>query len=207
MAERFDGFPPDAIDFFDELEANNNREWFHAHKATYQRACRAPMEALVAELEPAFGPGKIFRINRDVRFSADKSPYKTNIAAVVGRNYVSLSPEGLFVGGGSYMPDTASLARLRKAIDADASGKELSRIVAALRRKGHEVAAHDVLKSAPKGYAKDHPRIELLRMKGIHAGKGFAPGPWLGTREAFKRIKQAFLDVKPLNAWLEKHVG
>src|SRR5436190_22539333 len=85
MAGPFLGFPREAISFFKDLHANNEREWFQAHKDVYERACREPMLDLMAELGPQLGPSKISRINRDIRFSSDKSPYKTHIAAGVGR--------------------------------------------------------------------------------------------------------------------------
>lgn len=207
MSVRFEGFPPEAVEFLDGLELNNHREWFQANKAVYERACREPMKALVAELEPEFGESKIFRINRDVRFSPDKSPYKTWVAAVIGRNYVSLSTEGFYVGGGMYKPSSDGLKRFRAAIHAEGFGRDLERIVGTLERKGYEVETHDRLKTAPKGYSQDHPRIELLRMKDIVAGRGFPPEPWLSTREALKRVKRIFQDLGPLNTWLERHVG
>jgi uncharacterized protein (TIGR02453 family) len=206
MAGRFTGFPREAIEFFDELARNNNRSWFQAHKDVYERACREPMKDLVDELEPQFGPSKISRINRDIRFSTDKSPYKTHIAAGIGGNYISLSAPALYVGGGIYKPDSAGLARFRAAIDKDASGRELEKIVTSLRGKGYDVDTHETLTSAPKGYRADHPRIDLLRMKDMFAGKAFAPAAWISTRKAFDRITQVLTDIKPFNDWLRRHV-
>jgi uncharacterized protein (TIGR02453 family) len=207
MAGRFTGFPREAIDFFEGLKAHNNREWFQAHKDAYERACREPMQDLIAELEPKLGPSKLSRINRDIRFSKDKSPYKTHIAAGVGRYYIHLSPAGLYVGTGMYKPEPATLARLRSAIDADASGRKLQTLVTSLRRKGYRVETHEMLRSAPRGYSAEHPRIELLRMKDIFAGKAFEAGPWLSTRKALERIKRVMTDVTPLRDWLQRHVG
>lgn len=209
MSGRFAGFPKDAVEFFDKLEANNDRAWFQAHKDVYQRACRGPMEALLHELEPEFGPGKIFRINRDVRFSADKSPYKTNIGAVFGsRNYIGLSTEAFYVGSGAYMLDKDGLERYRDAVTEDASGRDLEKIVGALEKRSYELGSHDTLKSAPKGYPRDHARVRFLRLKGIFAGKGFPPDVgWLSTRKALDKVKTVLSDTKPLNAWLDRHVG
>ena len=131
---------------------------------------------MLAELADEFGTGKIFRPYRDVRFSADKTPYKTNCAATIGSGYVSFSAEGLSVGGGLYMPDPKALARYREAVDKEKSGAELATIVAALHKAGYDTMAHDVLKTAPRGYPKDHPRIELLRHKGIAMTKELAGG-------------------------------
>jgi uncharacterized protein (TIGR02453 family) len=207
MAEQFSGFPHEAIDFFNDLERHNNREWFLAHKDVYERACRQPMQQLAAELERRFGKSKISRINRDIRFSSDRSPYKTHISAGIGRHYVSLSTAGLYVGGGMYMPDSAGLERFRGAIAADSSGPQLARIVTTLRRKGYNVDTHETLKSAPKGYSSAHPRIDLLRMKDMFAGKAFKPSAWLSTRKALERITHVMTDVKPLTDWLDRHLG
>jgi uncharacterized protein (TIGR02453 family) len=207
MAERFTGFSHEAIGFFENLEKNNNREWFQAHKDLYERACREPMKALMSELGPQYGSSKISRINRDMRFARDRSPYKTHIAAGIGGSYISLSKEGLYVGTGMYKPEPAALGRFRAAIDDEASGSALAKLVTSLRRKGYQVDTHETLMSAPKGYSLDHPRIDLLRMKDIFAGKVFAPAPWLATRKAFDRITRVIDDLQPLNKWLHRHVG
>jgi uncharacterized protein (TIGR02453 family) len=206
MDERFRGFPPESLEFFRDLAAHNNRDWFLAHKDVYQRACRAPMEALVAELEPRVGKTKISRINRDIRFSRDKAPYKTYIAAGVGGNYISLSADGLFVGGGFYAPDAGALQRFRAAIDDDTTGRRLQAIVRTLRRRGYEVGSHETLSSAPRGYSSEHPRIELLKMKDVFAGRRFAPAAWLATAKARGRIDRVITDTAPLVKWLREHV-
>jgi uncharacterized protein (TIGR02453 family) len=205
-AERFTGFPPESLDFFRDLAAHNNRDWFLAHKDVYQRVCRAPMEALVAELEPRVGKAKISRINRDVRFSRDKAPYKTYIAAGVGGNYISLSADGLYVGGGFYGPDPVTLQRFRAAIDDDTTGRRIQAIVGTLRRRGYEVGSHETLSSAPRGHASDHPRIALLKMKDLFAGRRFAPAAWLSTAKARERIDRVITDTAPLVKWLGQHV-
>ena len=206
MAEPFTGFPRESIEFFRQLAANNNRDWFVAHKEIYERTCRAPMQALVAELEPRFGSARISRINRDIRFSRDRAPYKTYIAAGVGGRYVSLSPEGLYVGAGLYRPDPALLQRFRAAIDNDTTGRRLQAIIGSLRRKRYEVGSHETLSSAPRGYRSDHPRIELLKMKDIFAGRLFAPAAWLSTAKARERIDAVMADTASLVTWLQQHV-
>ncbi|HJP64720.1 MAG TPA: DUF2461 domain-containing protein [Actinomycetota bacterium] len=203
----FKGWPVEAIEFFEGLEADNSKTYWQANKTTYETAVRAPMEELIAELTPTFGPGRIFRPYRDIRFSKDKSPYKTNIAAVIGDGYVSVSAHGLGVGSGMYEMAADQLGRFRQAIDDDRSGKELERIVSKARDAGLEATAHDVLKTAPKGYPKEHPRIELLRYKGLITWKEWPAGAWLGTRKAKDRIVEFLQAAKPLNRWLEKHVG
>jgi uncharacterized protein (TIGR02453 family) len=164
----FSGWSMAAIDFFDGLEEDNSREYWMANKAVYDEQVKAPMEELLAELAGEFGGSKIFRPNRDVRFSNDKSPYKTNIAATLAEGgYVSLSGAGLGVGTGMYWMAPDQLERFRTAIDSDRTGRELEALVAERRKAGVEVTAHESLKTAPRGYPKDHPRIELLRLKGL----------------------------------------
>ena len=99
----FEGFPEQALDFYEGLEADNTKAYWSDHKAQYDACVKAPMQALLAALAPEFGPAKIFRPYRDVRFSKDKTPYKTHAAAVVegsGTLYVQLGADGLYVGGG-----------------------------------------------------------------------------------------------------------
>jgi uncharacterized protein (TIGR02453 family) len=162
---------------------------------------------LVAELSPSAATTKISRINRDLRFSRDKLPYRTYIAAGVRGNYISISSAGLYVGAGIYKPEPAALERFRRAIDNDESGRQLQRIVTSLRRKQYQVDTHERVMSTPRGYAADHPRIEFLRMKGIFAGKTFPPASWLSTPKALQHMKQVISDVSPLSDWLRVHVG
>jgi uncharacterized protein (TIGR02453 family) len=204
----FRGWPAEALEFFEGLEADNSKAYWQDHKADYEKLVRGPMEELLRELLPQFGEGKICRPYRDVRFSADKSPYKTAIAATVANGgYISLSTEGLGVGSGYYMPAPDQLERFRAAIADNKTGPRLEKLVAATRKKGLEVAGHDALKTAPKGYPKDHPRIELLRQKGLITWKQWPVAAWLGTAQAKKRIVDVFIAAKPLNAWLDKHIG
>jgi uncharacterized protein (TIGR02453 family) len=205
MADGFIGFPRAATEFFRDLARNNNREWFQAHKDVYELACREPLKALIAELDP-MGTAHISRINRDMRFSRDGAPYKTHIAAGVQRIYINLSSEGLWIGTGMYRPEPAMLQKLRYAIDADRPGHELARIVSALRKQGYDVDTHEAVNSAPRGFAADHPRIDLLRMKDIFAGKLIKPGPVLASRKAVAAVKKVMSDVHPLSEWLVRHV-
>jgi uncharacterized protein (TIGR02453 family) len=206
MGEAFTGFPSEAFDFFKSLQMNNNREWFQAHKEVYERACREPLKALTIDLAPRFGASKISRINRDMRFSRDRLPYKTYLAAGIGGYYVSLSAEGLYIAAGVYRPDPDALKRLRAAIDHNVSGRELSTIVTSLRRKGYQVDSHETVTSTPKGYAADHPRIDLLRVKDIFAGKLLAPSAALSTRKAFDRITAVIADLQPFRQWVERYM-
>ncbi|BBX54197.1 DUF2461 domain-containing protein [Mycolicibacterium poriferae] len=203
----FRGWPIEAVEFYEGLEADNSKVYWQEHKAVYERQVKAPMEELLAELADEFGEGRLFRPYRDVRFSADKTPYKTTCAATLGSGYVSFSADGLSVGSGLYMPEPAALTRFRAAVDADDTGAELAAIVADLHRAGYQTMAHEVLKTAPRGFPKDHPRIELLRHKGIAMMKSWPVGAWLGTRKAKDRVVTALRAAAPLNEWLNRHVG
>lgn len=203
----FKGWPAEAIEFFEGLEADNSKTYWQANKAVYDQKVHGPMVELLAEMEGEFGPGRVFRPYRDVRFSADKSPYKTNIAAHNERGYISLSVDGLGVGTGMYMPAPDQLERFRAAVADQGSGAEVVAIVAALGRQQIEVSAHETLKTAPRGYPKDHPRIDLLRHKGLTAWKQWPVGPWLGTAAAKERVVGVLRAAAPLNDWLERYVG
>ncbi len=205
MSDAFTGFPRDAFTFWKKLEKNNNRDWFQANKALYERACRAPLQALVEELKPLYGAAKISRINRDMRFAQGRPPYKSYIAAGIGGSYISLSKDGVWVGTGMYKPEPAVLARFRAAVADGESGAALAQLVRSLRRKGYDVSTHDTLASAPKGYAADHPRIDLLRMKDIYAGNRLPPAT-LASAKALDRVTRAMRDTAPLAGWLREHV-
>ncbi len=171
---------------------------------------REPLEDLIAEAAALHGmPARVFRPNRDIRFSKDKSPYKTNAAGHAGgpaTYYVSLDATGLRVGGGVYHPDRAQLQRIREAIDGR-PGAELERAYAALRAGGFELAS-GALRTAPRGYARDHPRIELLRFVNHAAVRHFTPGPDIHDGERCRAaIFGTWERLAPLNDWLSRYVG
>jgi uncharacterized protein (TIGR02453 family) len=203
----FKGWPATALEFYEGLEADNSKVYWTENKHVYDDHVRAPMEALLAELAPEFGEGRIFRPYRDVRFSPDKSPYKTAMGATVSDGYVQISADGLFVGSGMYhlMPD--QLERYRNAVDADKTGQELDAVVARLRKSGLDVHGTDPLKTAPKGFSRDHPRVEMLRYRGIIAAKQFPVAAWLGTAKTKTEIVKVLRSSAPLNDWLRLNVG
>jgi uncharacterized protein (TIGR02453 family) len=203
----FRGWPVEALEFFEGLAADNSKAYWQRNKAVYDTVVHGPMEELLAELAPEFGDGRIFRPYRDIRFSRDKSPYKTQIAAMVGDGYVQLTAEGLAAGSGMWEMAPDQLERYRAAVSEDRSGGKLSRVVAEAAANGVDVMGHEVLKTAPRGYPKDHPRIELLRYKGIVVWREWPAGAWLGTRRAKERIEGFLRLSAPLNAWLRANVG
>jgi uncharacterized protein (TIGR02453 family) len=203
----FKGWPERALAFYEGLEADNSKAYWLDHKDVYERDVKAPMEALLAELSKEFGDTRLFRPYRDVRFSRDKSPYKTTIAGMVGDHYIQLSADGLLAGAGMYHLEPPQLERFRAAVAAEGTGRKLQSLVEGVRKKGLDVHAIDVLKTAPKGYARDHPRVELLRYKGLVAMKSWPPAAWLATAGAKKRVVDVFTAAQPMLAWLETNVG
>ena len=204
----FRGWPVEAIEFFEGLEADNSKSFWQANSQVYELKVKRPMDELLLELKPEFGVGRILRPYRDVRFSKDKSPYKTNIAATVGSSgYVTLSADGFGVGSGMHMMAPDQLGRYRSAVAEAQSGEPLASIVAAVREKGYTCGPNDALKTAPKGYPRDHPRIDLLKRKGVTVWQLWAPAPWLGTSKAKARALEVLRASAPLNEWLSRHVG
>lgn len=146
------------------------------------------MDALLADLESEFGEGRVFRPYRDVRFSRDKSPYKTSIAATLAEGgYIEMSADGLGAGCGLYHPASDQLERYRAALADPRGGAVLTRLVDDARAAKIDVTAHETLKTAPRGYPKDHPRIALLRQKGLITWRHWPVGAWLGTKKAEDR--------------------
>jgi uncharacterized protein (TIGR02453 family) len=203
----FQGWPEEALDFFEDLERENTKAFWTAHRQVYDKAVLGPMIALTQDLSEEFGSVKIFRPYRDVRFSADKSPYRTEIGALLGQAYIRLSAAGLGAGSGMFHLAADQLARYRDAVVNEASGAELARIAARLTGDGCTMIGHDRLKSAPRGYPADHPRIELLRYKGLAAYREWPVEPWLGTPAAADRVIEFLRTARPLNDWLDDHVG
>ncbi|WP_101523252.1 DUF2461 domain-containing protein [Nocardioides houyundeii] len=202
----FTGFPVAALDFYDDLEVDNTRSFWEAHKHVYKEAVEAPMKALMAALEPEFGAAKVFRPYRDVRFSKDKTPYKTHQGAFVAAGpstgwYFELSPRGTRVGAGFYDASGPRLAGIRDAMADDQTGPTLQRLLRKYEKNGWEVGG-DRLKTSPRGYDADHPRIELLRHKQLFVGRDYgfeadALGP-----ELLERVRGDWRELRPLVAWI-----
>lgn len=213
VSERtFTGFGEDFPHFFDGLEADNSKAYWDDHRQVYETQVRAPLLALLADLEPEFGTGKMFRPYRDVRFSNDKSPYKTQAAGHThGRDdrsslYLHVSAEGLFLAGGYWRMERDQVARYRAAVDDEGSGRSLERLVRALERDGWSRSG-DQLSRAPRGFSPDHPRIELLRHKGLALSREWDTEPWLFDARAVDVVAEHWRALAPLDRWLHRHVG
>jgi len=183
----FEGFADGRATFFRKLAKNQNKEWFLAHKAEYEEGYAAPMLALVSEAREALdsayptfelGAPKVFRLHRDVRFSADKTPYKTHVGGVLvlggakvshamaAALYVQVGTE-TFAGAGTYGMDPPALARYRAALLDEDRGPRLAKKVLGLTKKGYTLGAKESLKKVPRGVPEDHPRADLLKQKGL----------------------------------------
>ena len=202
----FTGFPVAALDFYDDLELDNTKSFWAAHKHVYESAVREPMLALTGALAQEFGQAKVFRPYRDVRFAKDKTPYKTgqgaivNIAPATGY-YVEVAAPGVRVGGGYYHAGGPDLARIRTAIDTPHSGEELAGMVAALESDGFEIRGEQ-LKTTPRGYDSDHPRIDLLRYKSLSLGRSYGFEPVIHTPELLDHVREDWRRLRPLVEWI-----
>lgn len=206
----FTGFPAEGFAFYEQLAAHNTKAWWAEHRSTYDEAIKAPMTALLAELEGEFGEGKVYRPYRDTRFSKDKAPLKDHQGAVVMIEdavgyYVQVSAAGLMVGGGLYAPAPAQLARLRGAI-ASPAGVTLESELARLRRGRWEIDGSP-LKTRPKGYAAEAPRLDLLRMTRVVALKTYDDPKTLESRKALDVVRRDWRAIAPMMDWLADHAG
>ena len=206
----FEGFPVAAIEFYQQLTVQNSREFWNAHRDVYESAVRGPVLALTRELSAEFGEFKVFRPHRDVRFSKDKTPYKTSQGAVTEGEggefyYFHISADGLYAASGYHHLATDQLGRFRQAVDGQATGESLVSRVAAL--EGKYTIGGRALSTAPRGYSRDHPRIRLLQHKGLTAGRDFGTPDWLSTGLVKRRIADTWRGAGTLNEWLNSHVG
>ena len=207
----FTGFSPDALGFFEGLIADNSKPYWLAHKGTFDEYVKGAMVDLLEALDE-FGPFNIFRPYNDVRFAKGRPPFKEQIGAVGEREggaiyYVQFSAAGLTIGSGYYHMASDQLVRFRAAVDDDHRGLEMAAISAQLVKKGYSMGAMSELKTAPRGYPKDHPRIELLRRKGLTAFMSWPPQQWLHTKAVIKKVRDGWNGAAALNDWLDAHVG
>ncbi|MDT5337076.1 MAG: hypothetical protein QOD90_2581 [Mycobacterium sp.] len=207
----FLGFTEAALDFYDDLEIDNTKSFWESHKDVYLASVKAPMTALMAALEPEFGAAKIFRPFRDVRFAKDKTPYKQNQGAFVGAGpacgwYVEIAARGVRTGAGFYDASATDLARIRASIVNDLTGEQLLKIVAKLKRAGFTVGG-DRLKTSPRGFDADHPRIDLLRHRSLTVGKDYGFEPIIYTPELVDAVRADWKAARPLVDWVAARLG
>jgi uncharacterized protein (TIGR02453 family) len=210
-AHGFTGFPEAALDFYDDLEIDNTKSFWEAHKEVYLTSVKAPTAALVAALEPEFGTAKVFRPFRDVRFAKDKTPYKTHQGAYVGAGpacgwYVEIAARGVRTGAGFYDASSGDLARIRASIVNDLTGDQLGKILAKLTRAGFTVGG-DRLKTSPRGFDADHPRIDLLRHRSLTVTKEYGFEPVIHTPQFVDAVRADWRAARPLVEWVAARLG
>jgi uncharacterized protein (TIGR02453 family) len=223
----FVGFDHDAMQFWHELAAEMSKDWFAANKRRYQTVWVEPTLALLREvargLSPAYKPFALaepgaLRIYRDLRFSRDKTPYKTHIAAIIRLAgdriaeagnavlYLHLGLDGEYAGVGCYKFDAARFARWRRAV-VGAPGATLLQLIAQLHRKGYQVGGYEYYARVPKGFAPDHPRADLLKYKGLVCRFPLMPAGLLHRPELARWLLRHAKATAPLVLWLRRHVG
>lgn len=219
----FSGFADDGAKFFKALAKNQNRDWFQAHKGEFETGWNGPMKLALAEVRAKIDAAyphadldepRVFRIFRDVRFSKDKSPYKTHVGGTVSVKrtgkltevpvalYFHVGQPESFAAAGHYMMDGPALARYRAAVADDGRGKELVKILAALSKKGFVLDAREGYKRVPKGFAEDHPRAELLKRKGLIVSFPALPKGMLTSTKLIGWLAGHCKTTAPLVEWL-----
>jgi uncharacterized protein (TIGR02453 family) len=219
----FDGFLDQEGAFFRKLAKNQNRDWFNANKETFELGWNAPMKAFLQEVFEAVDDAfpyldleapKVFRIYRDVRFSKDKSPYKTNIGGTISIKrtgkmtevpialYFHVGSNECFAASGHYMMDGPMLKKFRQAVVDEAKGKELDSIARSLKKKGFELSSFEMMKRVPTGFDPEHARAEHLRRKGLTTTFPAVPTQLLTSRKLIAHIAKQVKTAAPLVEWL-----
>lgn len=207
----FSGIPPEALEFYERLEADNTKSFWEAHRDTYTSLVRQTCAELCEALGE-FGPFHLFRPHNDLRFSKNKPPYKTHQGCYSESEggagyYFHVSAAGLMCGTGYYGMATDQLERFRSAVADDTTGPEIAATVDDLAARGYSIGAISELKTAPRGTPVDHPRIALLRRKGLMASRDFGAPDWLHTERVVDEIRASWTGAAAMNAWLDAHVG
>lgn len=215
MDAAFRGFGPEVFEWFAGLERDNSKAYFTATRERYETNVRGGLQAMLEELAGSFGGEvKIFRQQRNLRFARDRSaPYKTRTYGLLhgvdgpaAALYAELSARGLYAGTGYHQLGSDQLERFRAAVVDDRAGERLAQTVTASRAAGLEVVG-ETLRTAPRGYPREHPRIELLRHKALIAGCSLPGDVGIGRDEALVTVAATWRAAEPVNAWLAEHVG
>lgn len=229
----FGGFRPAAFRFLRDLARNNEKAWFEANRDVYEREVRGPMRLLVETLDAKLGSiapeivgdpkRSMFRIHRDVRFSKNKSPYKTNAGAwlyhrdagrKVGRVdegggagfYFHIDPTTCFMAGGIWMPARPALLRIREAIAAQPTALERLTSALGFRRRFDGLSEEVKLLRVPRDFPPDHPAAEWLKLQSFTARASIEPSVVTSPRLA-DRLCRDFELLVPLVRWLNRALG
>lgn len=215
-------FTPRTLTFLRGLKRNNDRAWFAAHKAEYERDVRAPMTALVERLAadlPRFAPDlvaspgvSLYRIYRDTRFSDDKSPFKTQVGAVFPRRdlprhagaglYLEIGPAGTMIAGGIYMPQSPELQALREHLAANHARFRALVESPAFKRSAGPVTG-DSLRRVPRGFPPDHPAAEYLKLRQFLFGRHY-PAAFAADKTFYREVVTLFERMAPAVTFLNE---
>jgi uncharacterized protein (TIGR02453 family) len=202
-------WPREAVQFLQELEANNDTEWFRANRRRYDESLVAPARALTEKLRH-LGEPRFFRPYNNRRFRPGP-PLKEHLAVAIGYGsggayYFELSLDGLFVGAGLHHPAGDQLERFRAAIDDRRRSAPFERALSNAEKAGLSLTPPE-LKRAPRGYPNDHPRLDYLRLKSITVSRRHPIGRWLHTSQCDKLVRSELEAATPLVRWLSETVG
>jgi len=231
--DEFRGFPRSAFTFLTGLAGHNDREWFEARREDYEQSLRVPMKALIEEMDARLATvapeitgsvkGSMFRMHRDIRFSKNKAPYKTNAACwffhrdskgSVGKEavhggagmYFHLEPRACFAGGGVWMPPSPVLKRVRAALNV--GHEEFEAIVKARKFRAvfGDLDTESMLKRMPRGFDADHPARDRLRHQSFTAGCALTQADVTSAALA-DRLEEIFRTITPFVRWLNSAMG
>ena len=204
-------FNPKIITFFENLENNNNKDWFTDHKSEYEELVKEPVKQLADSFEFEFGYAHIFRVNKDARFSSDKTPYKTNASFFIGGSggfglYFQVSKLGFQVAGGSFDTQSDQLEKWRQSFGSE-TGETIKNFLLKMKEKNLVLNEENMLKSAPRGYPKDHTDLYYLQLKHLTLGKSYFNNEVLFTEQLQQTVHQDFKLLKEWCNLLDSHVG
>lgn len=207
----FTGFGKDLIKYYLQLEENNNREWFHAHRAMYDENVAVPLKNLAADLSLDFGPVKIFRPYRNVRFWPDLPPLNEHASLTADAEYNSafylrIDADGMLLGAGNWQPSKAQLTQFRAIAATETGARVIRDLLDEMQKHLFELMTDNALKSAPRGYPKDHPNIDLLRLKSLSLSAHLAPGPWLYSSKCRDKVMTGWQALTPWIHWLRANL-
>jgi uncharacterized protein (TIGR02453 family) len=202
-------WPPEALEFLRELEANNDRDWFRANRQRYDEHLVEPARALAERLSH-LGQPRFFRPYNDTRFHP-RPPIKEQLGVAIGYGgaggyYFELSLDGLLVAAGLHQPASDQLGRFRAALDDARRARGFEEAIGAAEQAGLALAS-PALKRAPRGYPLDHPRIDRLRLKELTVARLHPLAPWLHEPACGERVRSQLEAARPLVSWLAEHVG
>lgn len=207
----FQGFGKDLVKYYLALEENNNREWFNANRTMYDTNVALPLKALAAELEAEFAPVKVFRPYRNVRFWPDLPPINEHASLIANTEgnaayYLRIDADGVLMGAGMWQPSKNQLTKFRQIAATDSGAKEIRKVLAKVEKAGFALMTDNAVKSAPRGFAKDHPNIDLLRLKSLALSQHWTLQPWLYSPACLATITKAWKAASPWIEWLRSNL-